>query len=174
MTHLALTFPGMAYHHDAPLLWFARVALRQAGATVVPVTYDDPRDDARFFAGVRRDVTAAIEEHQPERITLVGKSLGTHALAEIARAGLAPEAAAIWLTPVWSTPSWEAARSSGWRMLHVIGLADEVHAPDRQAELPGEVLAIDGADHILEIDGDVATSLAALERVTLAILDFVS
>ena len=135
MTHLAIVFPGQRYGHEAPLLWYARHALQEVGASVVSVTYDDTTDERRFFAGVRRDVTAALESHRPDRVTFVAKSLGTHALAEVARAGLAPDASAVWLTPVWSDDSLRAAITDDTAIVSVMHANNEIGTVQPVAEL---------------------------------------
>lgn len=59
-------------------------ALEDAGAVVVPVRYDDDLlspDQERFEAGIRRELTGALAFYRPDRVTIVGKSRGTHALA---------------------------------------------------------------------------------------------
>lgn len=182
VTHLALVFPGAGYRHRDPLLYYARTVLDQIGATVVLVDYEvqPARDEIGdlghpFFGHVRQATAVALEEHQPSHVTLTGKSLGTLAMAEIARSALVPTATALWYTPVWwDDATFEAARTCGWRSLHLVGAADPGFVPERQAQVPGDVVEIAAANHSLEIEGDVAASLDALRRVTTAVLDFVT
>jgi hypothetical protein len=180
--HVAIFLPGAGYRHAHPLLWFARQALRQVGATEVLVEYEpvssleDLLEPAHpFFAGVREVVAGALAEHAPERVTLVGKSLGTIALGEIARSGLVPEADAVWLTPIWEhDPTFESARACAWRSLYAVGTSDPTFRPDRHHSLGGATVVVDGGDHALQIEHDVAASLAALTRVVSAVYELVS
>jgi hypothetical protein len=181
VTHLAVFLPGAGYRHEHPLFWVARSALRQVGAAEVLVSYPETPtlaeiEDLRhpFYGNVRASLRAALDEHRPDRVTLVGKSLGTLALGEVVRAGIAPDAAAIWLTPIWAHgPTFDAARTAGWRSLFAVGTADPTYVPERQAALEGDVLVVDGGNHSLEVEGDVLGSVAALQRLATAVLDFV-
>ena len=110
----------------------------------------------------------------------VGKSLGTvamsHLLATDARFAQSRQ---VWLTPVLRNDEVRAQiRRSGPRALVAIGTADPFYDPaylgDLQAAAKSRVVVVDGADHGLEIAGNVWQSLQILERVTRAIQAFVS
>jgi hypothetical protein len=66
----------------------------------------------------------------------------------------------------------------GKRSLIVIGTADphfnEALLDEIKRETDSEMLIIEGADHSLEIGGDVLRSLAAMEKVIRAIQSFVT
>jgi hypothetical protein len=187
VTHVALVFPGMSYGHASPALRYVALALEQTGAVVERITYPvvdehrgqqpfwTPEREARFAADVLTATRRALVR-EPDRVTLVGKSLGTHALASLVdEVALPAHTDAVWLTPVFGEDAvFEAARRCRWRSLHVVGLADSVHVPERQAQVPGAVLELPGADHVLEVDGDVMASIAALALLTERVLDFVA
>ena len=172
--HLGIFFPGGGYRHEHPLFWFARNALRDAGAREVLITYepyerlDDLEDPSHaFYDGIRRDVTLALSTHAPTRVTLVGKSLGTMALGEVARSGSIPDATALWLTPIWEhDPTFAAAQSCQWDSLFVVGTADPTYITERHALLGGETVVVDGGDHALQVSGDTLASIDALRAVT--------
>src|SRR4051812_40199247 len=117
--HVALYFPGGYGAGQDPFNnyfgWVTIRSLEQAGAYVIPVHYDDDvlsPDWERFNSGVRREIRGALVHHEPTRLTLVGKSRGTHALALICTEdlGLPADTRMIWLTPVWRADrSWKAA-----------------------------------------------------------------
>jgi hypothetical protein len=181
VTHLAVLLPGAGYGVDNPLLWYARSALQQVGAVEVAVRYEhrlrphqwDDRSHP-FWTDVRTKVAAALDEHRPDRLTLVGKSLGTIAMGELARAGVT-SVAAVWLTPIWGhDATFEAARTCGWRSMYAVGTADTTYVPERQARLPGDVVVVEGANHSLESEGDVLADLDAMRRITAAVVDFVA
>lgn len=181
--HLALSFPGGSIPGQDPfadrLAWLTVQSLEQAGATVVPVHYDDDviRSDAeRFASGVRRELRGALRHHEPDRLTLVGKSRGTQALRIACEedASFPGDTRFIWLTPVWrSKASWEAACANPRPSLSVVGLADhEYHDPERHADVPGETVEIPGADHGLEVAGDVFATLDAWRTMAEAVVRF--
>jgi hypothetical protein len=186
VTHVAIVFPGMSYVHHHPVLHYVESALAQSGAAVDRVAYTvldewsgqqpfwTPEREAEFFAEIRahaRDVLST----RPDRVTLVGKSLGTQALAALVdEPALPPDTDAIWLTPVFGDDAvFDGARRARWRSLFVVGLADTAHVPERQAQVRGEVLELPGADHALETPGDAVASARALTALTERVIDFV-
>jgi hypothetical protein len=129
--------------------------------------------DAAFRTGIVRDVTAALERWVPDRVTLVGKSMGGHALRVIIeeRLDLPEDVRLVWLTPGWARDqTWKAARETTIPSLYVVGLADhEYHVPERHAVLPGRTLTLHGADHRLEVAGDVFATLDAWRQMAEAV-----
>lgn len=186
MAHIALVFPGMSYGHASPGLLLPELALQQLGAAVVRVSYpvvaewtgEQPFWTAdrqeRFFTDVRGQVDDAFAS-RPERVTLVGKSLGTHALSSLVDdPRLAAGTDAIWLTPLLREDEvFDAAQRAPWRSLYVVGLADAAHDRDRQASLAAEVLELEGADHGFEVAGDVLATVDSLRLLTERVLRFV-
>ena len=181
--HLAVYFPGGSIPGQDPfderLAWVTLRALEQAGAFVVPVRYDDDvldQDPERFASGVRRELRGALTHHDPTRLTLVGKSRGTFALkiACTEQFGYPGDTRMIWLTPVWrSEEAWQAACVNGIESLYVVGLADhEYHDAERHAEVPGASFEIPGADHRLEVAGDVFATLDAWRSMADSVMRF--
>ena len=181
--HLAIYLPGGALPGQdafaAPLAWVTIRALEDVGATVVPVRYDDhvlAPDRERFEASVRRELRGALSFYQPDRVTILGKSRGTHALRLVCVEDfqLPEDTRLIWQTPVWkSDESWEAARSTTLESLHIVGLADHMyHDPERHSQVPGETVAIADADHGLEVAGDIFATLEAWRTNAEAITRF--
>jgi hypothetical protein len=181
--HVALYFPGGSIPGQDPfderLAWITIRALEGAGAVVVPVRYDDDviaPDQERFESGVRRDVTGALAFYRPDRVTLVGKSRGTYALALLCteQFEFPDDTRLIWLTPVWhSDGSWNAAQASPYTSLYVVGLADhQFHDAERHAAVRGETLEIASADHRLEVAGDIFATLDAWRTMAQAVARF--
>jgi hypothetical protein len=185
--HLALIFPGMGYGHGQALLRYSRQALEELGATVIPVRYEvlarwdrqgafwSPERQAAFAAEVVETTGQVLTDNQPARLTLVGKSLGCHALAHVLNeVDIACPVRVVWLTPVWNVDeTWQAARRCQWPSLYCVGLADPNHDPERHRVLSGRSITIEGGDHSLEVDGDVKATLGALERVISAVMEHV-
>lgn len=181
--HLAVYFPGGYLPGQDPfderLAWVTIRALEQAGAVVLPVRYDDSLlagDQQRFESGIRREVRGALAHHRPDRLTVVGKSRGTHALRVVCTDDfeLPADTRLIWLTPVWKwDDAWKAACSTPLASLHVVGLADDqYHIADRHREVAGETVAIPHADHRLEVPGDIFATLDAWRTMATAVHRF--
>jgi hypothetical protein len=161
--------------HAAPLAVVVRRALEEAGAVVEPILYDNLLDQAAFERGVLRDVERLLASHQPASVTFVGKSLGTRALGIICRKVQPPkDTRLVWLTPVWEwDDAWAAAQAAPWPSLYVVGLDDHrYHRPDRHAAMDGETVAIQGADHRLEVPGDIVATLDSWRATAQAVLTF--
>ncbi len=111
--HLAIMLPGLGYTCDMPLFYFIVSHLLDQGTEVLQVAYDYAHNPtyhgmvaAERQAWLIADATAAcragLARRPYRRITLVGKSLGTRAMAHLlnTEAGLR-QAATVWLTPTW-------------------------------------------------------------------------
>jgi hypothetical protein len=187
--HLAVLLPGFAYGADLPVLFYPGRLLLERGADLLKVEYAyhaDPAFDsasaAERAARLTGDVTAALsvglQQRDYRRITLIGKSLGTLAMAALLASDERVRGAdCIWLTPLVKDDRLRAVVAARRpRSLFVAGSAD--HHYDRAlldeviASTGGGRLVIEGADHSLEIAGDVLSSVEAMARVVRAIRDF--
>ena len=182
---LAVLFPGLNYSCDMPLLFYPLKLLLAWGAEVLQVRADytvpayrslPPEERAAWLAAdARAIVHAARLQSEYTRLVLVGKSIGTIALASLAP--LEPEAVTIWLTPLLRNPLvTAAAEQNRGAALFVAGTADDLYdavALKRiQAATQSEAELIEAGDHSLEIRGDFFASLRALEQVMQAVAGF--
>jgi len=182
---LAVLFPGMNYSCDMPLLFYPLKLLLAQGAEVLQVRADytvpayrslPPEERAAWLAAdARAVVQAARLQGEYGGLVLVGKSIGTIALASLAP--LEPEAVTIWLTPLLHNPLvTKAAEQTRGAALFVAGTADDLYdaaALKRiQAATQAEAELIEGGDHSLEIEGDFFASLRALEQTMRAVAGF--
>ena len=79
----------------------------------------------------------------------------------------------IWVTPTWRHDHlWELARTTTIQSLYIVGLADNHHIPERQAAMPGQTVAIEDADHRLQVAGDILATLGAWRTMAEAIYAF--
>lgn len=189
--HLGIILPGMGYGVQAPLLWYPTHMLQAHGADVLLLEYAYSRD--KEFAGLSQEdqlkrlnadvdaaVTAGLGRRSYNRVSLIGKSLGTLAMGHLLTTEqVMVETRAVWLTPLlrlehlvaqikeWSGPS-----------LFVIGTDDPHYDPalldEAQAETRGESVVIEGADHAMSVGGDIWKSIDALERVLYGIQGFLA
>jgi predicted alpha/beta-hydrolase family hydrolase len=178
----ALVFPGLGYHADLPVLYYAALQLYSMGADVLRLRfpYDQQpgfmqQPDQAIVDWLRTDASAILDyaqhRHAYAQTTLIGKSLGTIALAALLahRADLS-QAACLWLTPVLTNPLVvRQLRETSIPGLVVIGSADpyyNVALVDELARKPNlRCVVIPGADHGLEIAGDALASVQAMGKM---------
>jgi hypothetical protein len=155
--------PGARYPTRAPLLWFARAAGAQRGWSTLEVL-DQARPNmppAQWALDRAQRALAAAPGDDP---VVVGKSLASAATGLAAERGLA----AVWLTPLLGEAAVidGLARASEPALL-VGGTADPTWQPAALPQNPMlESEEVEGADHGLELHGDVQGSLEALRTVT--------
>ena len=190
--HLAFVFPRLGYTaHMMPVLSYPR-RLLERGADVLLVEYDyreqanlrmprNPERNRWFFDDVAAACEAGLGQLPYSGVTLVGKSLGTlakgHLLTAEARASEGTRA--VWLTPLLRKDDLRARiRQYGGPSLFAIGTADPHYDPARLAEMReatgGAVVVVEGADHGLDVLGDVVASVKAVEQVFLALQGFLA
>lgn len=179
---VALLLPGARYTCQAPLMHLAARALGQAGYSVLaaetgygfqPGFARSPEPlRARWVASEARTLLdLALSAGRPREVVLVGKSIGTAGLAALlGRRDPKLAMRAIWLTPLLKeTAVRKAALGTPVPSLHVIGTEDPHHDPaviDRLAARPDvSLVLVQGADHGLEVPGDLGASLDALHDI---------
>jgi hypothetical protein len=174
--HLAILFPGLGYTAHMPVIYYPGCLLTTRGADVLRVEHSyqawSGKERIRclnFNASSALDT--ALAQRKYEQVTLVGKSLGTYAVGHLltTHAGL-PQLQCIWLTPLLSDPELRSQiKKVKHRALFVIGTADPEYNAAQLAEVQqatgGESILIDGANHSLEIGGDVVQSIRAMQQV---------
>jgi predicted alpha/beta hydrolase len=186
---LAVVFPGLHYTAEMPALYYPALVMRARGANVLAVEYDYDRPEFQETAGeeqarwIAADAAAAVRTAAADgnyrEITLIGKSLGTIALGSLLVAEPSLEKAHyIWLTPILRDDhirSWMTSRRH--HGLFVIGTADRQYDPSFLAEVVtatgGGSLVLPGADHGLEIAGDIPGSIRAMEKLAQKIDRFI-
>jgi len=185
---LGVVFPGLGYNCDMPLLYYPTKLLVERGADVLQLRPDYNVPEFLSLSGEERarrafaDATAALQatlaEHRYQHVTLVGKSIGTMALAHlVATEAQLAGAVTVWLTPLLRIPQVaEAASKFRGPALYVAGTADpnfDADAMTRVQEAAGaEALIVQGADHSMEIRGDLLRSVAILQQIVQAIAGF--
>lgn len=189
--HLAILLPGMGYTAYMPLLYYPMRLLLAAGSDVLRVEYLyarraeygtlAPQEQARWlFTDVTAACRAALAQRPYQQVTLIGKSLGTLAMGYLLSSEAAlGQAQAIWLTPLlWNDMLRAQIRRAKPPSLFATGTADPHYNLTYLAELQkatrGQAVVIEGANHSLEIEGDVIQSLRAMEQVMGAIQTFLS
>lgn len=116
-------------------------------------------------------VEGALRRQRYERIWLIGKSLGTITMGHLLTTDeRLRDARAVWLTPLLGDVTLrEQLLRIRQRSLLVIGTGDRHYDADAVSSMMasngGEAVIVDGADHGMEIPGQVIESIQVLERV---------
>lgn len=188
-SHAAIILPGMGYTAQMPLLYYVANLFVAQNADVLQVNYNyidafrglDSTEQHRWLAA---DSDAAyrafIAQQSYTRLTVVGKSLGTIAMAHLfATHDFSTPPTALWLTPVLTNAAVrEQIAAFPGPSLVVIGTADSFYDPNLLAAI-GETSTrhfaiIEGADHSMNVNDDVFQSLQALEQVLRAVENFLN
>ena len=170
---LAVIFPGIGYHKDKPLLYYAARLAMNLGYDVISIEYHDMPQKIRGNAEMMKKAAGlayAQSEEQLEQVRFgdfedvlfVGKSIGTVALAKYA-ADHQIKAGQIWYTPVETTLTFGSQNAIAF-----IGDADpwsDVDTVINMAKVQGiEIYAYPGCNHSLECD-NVDSNIANLRDV---------
>jgi dienelactone hydrolase len=186
-TKLGGILPGLGYNCDMPLLYYPTKLLLARGADVLQLRPDYNTPEFQSLPGEERarragaDALAALHVGLAQRdysqIVLVGKSIGTMALAHLVstEARLA-NAVTVWLTPVFrGRRVMDTAMQFKGPALFAAGTADTLFDAEAMTRIRqathAEVLIVPGADHSMEIPGDPLRSLGVLDQVVRAIAD---
>ena len=172
---LAVMLPGLNYTCDMPLLFYPGRLLVERGADVLEVHADytlaafQAKERVEQVAWLGQDAQAAVQagmrQRLYQRLILIGKSIGTLSLAYLVTQGGYATATTIWLTPLLRQP-WlvQAAAQCRGPALFVAGSGDSTFDPAALANIQqatgARSLILEGANHILEIPGQLHRSLA--------------
>ena len=187
--HLGIILPGYRYSAEmAPLYYAGRILLEQ-GADLLRVEYAYYRTDFSEQPEIEQDkwissdVYAAcnrvLSHRSYEKITVVGKSLGTVAMGHLLGDSRFQRATCVWFTPLL-TLDWLCSRieQTHPRSLFIMGTADRFYKPEILKHLEditnGSSIVIEGANHPLEIPGDIPKSLTVLNQIVQALREFLS
>ena len=158
---VATVLPGRGYTCDAPLLHSTRLLLRTRGWSVRTVRWPTPPTPEQLLS-LAPDLLDGVEARTH---LVVAKSLSTRLLPAAVQRNLP----GIWLTPLLHEPQVrEAAKAASAPTLLVGGSADP-YWDAAAARCSGQrVLEVPGADHSMEVTGDLDASLHALQKVLAA------
>ncbi|GAB3264016.1 hypothetical protein GCM10027586_20020 [Kineococcus gypseus] len=161
---VATVLPGRGYSCEAPLLHYTRLLLRTRGWTVRTVRWPIPPTPEQLL-----DLAPDLLDAMHARTHLVvAKSLSTRLLPLAVQRDLP----GIWLTPLLREPAVrDAAELAGAPTLLVGGTADPYWDPDTARRSGQQVVEVTGADHSMEIAGDLDASLRVLQTVLTAVGD---
>lgn len=181
---LAVIFPGMGYHSDKPLLYYAKKLAREHGYEIVDIKYDfqvkareimDDKEakDEVFYHAVREaeEQLETVDFASYDRILFIGKSIGTTVAAYIDNEhGI--NATHIVFTPVPETFGY--LREESGLVLHGTSdpWCDTKLAEEKCTELKLQLEKVEGANHSLE-EGDAFVDVAQLPVIIGAVKMYV-
>lgn len=184
---LAVLFPGLRYTCDMPLLYYPTRLLLQRGADVLQLHTDYTSSKFQDLTRLEQaaiigdDALTAVKvglaERQYKILVLMGKSIGTLALAQLVASGLNLEPAVIWLTPLLHQPLLvNAALQARGAALFICGTGDSTYHAAALAQIcqqtAAQALLLENANHSLETPGDVAHSLQMMQQILQAEMAF--
>jgi hypothetical protein len=188
---LAVLFPGRGYTCAMPVLYYPGRWLYTRDANLLTMEYGFTRkqqilsklNEEELLLWLTADASAALqaalETGTYQEVVLVGKSLGTLVLSQLAHTPPAgpTNLSFVWLTPLFKNPIlYEAVLRNRPRSLCVQGDADPLYdaaAFERaRAACAAQALIIPGADHSLEFAGNLDAALDAVRRLLTALAVF--
>jgi dienelactone hydrolase len=185
---LLIAFPGNHYGMDAPLLYYPCELLQAAGWDTLALSYGFQSAGAELadqaLPGLIQESTTALQAtlaaRPYRRLALLGKSLGAGLVAYLcgAEAALA-QARIVCLTPALGTPLFDPLLVRTTQpLLLAMGTADRFYDPRAleklQAARPFELVLVQGADHSMDLPGDLPASLEAVRQVVAAAVAFLT
>jgi len=179
---LGMILPGLRYTCDKPLLHYATQVLLSQGADVLQLWADYANAEFKQLSEteqvvwVLEDARSLLQtgqlQRKYQRLVLVGKSIGTLAMAMlIAQDTALRQATTIWLTPLLNLPfvanAFEIIEAPG---LVAGGTGDSAFEPAVANQLQKndkiKTLVFEGANHSLEVPGNPIDSIKILASVT--------
>lgn len=181
-SRLAVIFPGYGYTCDRAMLHYPLQMLLAEGNDALQVNYAFDHKPGFWQSGDQTralwfgtDALAAMRtvlaKGTYERITMVGKSLGSLAVGHVStflhHYGMMR---GVVFTPLLKNPGLvQQLIAFKGPLLLVVGMADSMHDPaalkEMQAARDVTVIEVEGADHSLEVKGEVMRSLELLGMV---------
>jgi len=187
--HLGIILPGYRHSADMADLHYAGRILLEQGADLLRVEYAYYRTDFMEHPESEQDkwissdvfavCNAGLSHRSYEKITLIGKSIGTLAMARLLTDRRFQRATCVWSTPLL-TAEWLCSRIEQIRprSLFIVGTADKSYKPDILKHLEhatnGRSIVLEGANHGLEIPGDISKSLLVLNQIVHGLQEFMN
>jgi len=185
--HLGIILPGYRHSADMADLHYAGRILRERGADLLRVEYlyyqtdylsqSESGQNQRISEDVFAICNACLAFRPYNKITLVGKSLGTRAMGFLLGDERFQKANCVWSTPLL-TNEWLRNRIEQIRppSLFIFGTADDYYKPEILQHLvnvtKGRAVIIEGANHGLEIPESIPKSLEGLGQIVQALQKF--
>ncbi len=178
---LTILLPGLGYTCDMPLFYYTELQFLVGGYDVLRVDYDyrgqdfqpwdNPGNSRRLFEDVSAAVREGLSQREYREVIVVGKSLGTLAMAQLADVAAMPNTwRTVWLTPLLKNALvWQAVQVRTGPMAIVIGTEDHHYDAERLAALDARdnvtVIIQEGGNHSLNAGNSAGESARALADI---------
>jgi len=186
---LALVFPGRGYTSQGPLLHYTINLLLENRVNVLSVDYaywnnqefnslEWEEKQSWLYADVEEAYKAALDNIDAEVRVLVGKSLGTLAIGHLLDTFSETKGCrVIWHTPLIKMPHLVKQISKHHPYsIFVIGTSDPHYDEDILYQIKsatgGNLVAVDNANHSMEVQGGVIDSLEVMNEIIEGIRQF--
>jgi len=183
---LVVSLPGDNYGVDGPLLYYPNQLLWREGWDTVVITYGYQSAGKRFeplaIAGVLDECQRAIEvllrQRDYQQLVLMGKSLGAFLVALLCQQLALPAwTRAVYLTPPLGAMFNPIFLETAQPACLALGTVDRFYDPKALRALQQartfHLIQIEGADHSLNIEGDLQASLDGVKQVTEGVIAFI-
>ena len=184
-TILSIVLPGFNPPLISPALYYISQTVLYNRSDLLQFEHEyykiNKPEENEILERLYEDTTAAckvaLSQRTYGRIILIGKSLGTRAMAYLLNDDRFQEDECVWLTPLLTQ---EYLRSQVVlhkpRSLFIAGTADPYYTEEYLSELVeatgGECLVINEMKHSLNIPGDVLASIDGLSRIVTRVGEF--
>ncbi|WP_214702106.1 MULTISPECIES: alpha/beta family hydrolase [unclassified Exiguobacterium] len=174
---LVMLLPGYGYTNDSPMFRYTTGLCLENGLNVLEINYnyrDERYDSVDVFKVVVEDVRLVIDQvlhnYSVQQYIVVGKSLGTIAMASELTRNVFHDAKLIWLTPLLKQDDiYEAIQSHKGQQIVLMGTADQHYVLERIEHLEHlaltELEIVEQMNHSLEYTGNTYESLRLLETL---------
>ncbi|MGD6963588.1 alpha/beta hydrolase [Fictibacillus phosphorivorans] len=186
---LAIMLPGIGYTVKSPLFHFSSSAFLNKEYDVLHVNYPYNSVDYKDFSfdeltsALIKDVSAVLHEVLDQTnynsYYVLGKSFGTIAIPTVLKLLPINDTKAVWLTPrLIDAPVFETIRTCKQDGLCIIGDKDPFYEVEKMNQIllnsSIECIIPPGANHALEVDNDILTSIDIVKSVIKRIDDFIT
>ncbi|WP_214797898.1 MULTISPECIES: alpha/beta family hydrolase [unclassified Exiguobacterium] len=136
---LVMLLPGYGYTNDSPMFRYTTALCLENGLNILEVNYNyrDERYDSvdvseAIVDDVRLVIDQVLQSHSFNEYIIVGKSLGTVAMASELTRNVFHDAKLIWLTPLLKQDDiYEAIQSHKGQQMVLMGTADQHYVLER-------------------------------------------
>lgn len=186
--NIAILLPGAGYTVQAPLLHFSTGVCLNKSVDVLHVNYSynnksyDHLSMDELSEAIKHDVKIVIDkvldDKSYENYYLIGKSIGTIAMASELKRDIFKDAKAVWLTPLLRRDDiFEAMLKGENRGLCFIGDNDHHYIAERYEQVMNNTNIVSRlfpkVDHALQYEGDPVSSIDVLKSIIKELDDFV-
>jgi predicted alpha/beta-hydrolase family hydrolase len=185
-TGLVVNLPGDNYGVDGPLLYYPSQLLWNEGWDTVAITYGYqsagkpflPLAIAEVLCECQRAIEILLRQREYSKVVLMGKSLGASLVALLCQQiSLPPWTRAVYLTPPLGAMFNPIFLKTTQPACLALGTADRFYDAEALQALQEaktfHLIQIEGADHSLNVKGNIMASLDGVKQVSEGVLTFI-